>query len=200
MLKITINRTLKYKSFWIILYLLIKKKVYTVKLEKTRKTVLTALFMAIICVATLVIQIPSPATNGYFNLGDCFVLLAGWFLGPVYGIIAAGVGSALADIITGYFLYVPATFFIKAIMALVAYFIYKALNSKPFFGKIASTVTAEIIMVLGYFAYEATVLGYGIAAAASVPSNALQGIVGVASSVALASAIEKSNILKNLFR
>lgn len=155
--------------------------------------------MAIICVATLVIQIPAPATNGYFNLGDCFVLLAGWFLGPVYGFIAAGVGSALADIITGYFLYAPATFVIKALMALVAYFIYKALKSKPFIGKVTGTVTAEILMVLGYFAYEAAVLGYGLAAAASIPTNIVQGIVGVAASVTLASAMEKSRTLKKLF-
>ena len=35
-----------------------------------------ALFAAIICVATIVVQIPTPATNGFFNLGDCFVIIA----------------------------------------------------------------------------------------------------------------------------
>ena len=55
---------------------------------------MTALFMALCCVATMVIQIPSP-TQGYVNLGDCVVLLSGWLLGPWYGIAAAGIGSAL---------------------------------------------------------------------------------------------------------
>ena len=38
-------------------------------------------------------------------------------------------------------------------------------------------------MVLGYFAYESTVLGYGLAAAASIPGNAIQGAAGVVVSI-----------------
>ena len=34
-------------------------------------------------------------------------------------------------------------------------------------------------MVLGYFAYEGLALGYGAAAAASIPGNAIQGAAGV---------------------
>lgn len=49
------------------------------------------------------------------------VLLCGWLLGPIYGTIAAGLGPALADIFSGYVVYAPATFVIKALMALVAY-------------------------------------------------------------------------------
>ena len=42
---------------------------------------------ALVYVATSIIQIPSPV-NGYVNLGDCFVLLSGWLLGPWYGAAA----------------------------------------------------------------------------------------------------------------
>ena len=59
---------------------------------------------ALICVATMVIKIPSPL-NGYINLGDCIVLLSGWLLSPVYGFMAAGLGSALADLFAGYVTY-----------------------------------------------------------------------------------------------
>ena len=48
------------------------------------KLVFAAMFAALICVATMVIQIPSPM-NGYVNFGDCFILVAAWVLGPVYG-------------------------------------------------------------------------------------------------------------------
>ena len=44
------------------------------KNKKLLRLVLTALFMAMICVATLVIQIPLPA-HGYLNAGDAIVLL-----------------------------------------------------------------------------------------------------------------------------
>lgn len=76
-------------------------------MKKTLKLVRAAMFCALSCVATMVIRIPSPM-NGYVNLGDCFVLLGGWILGPYYGFLAGGVGSALADFLLGYGHYVPA--------------------------------------------------------------------------------------------
>lgn len=68
--------------------------------KKIRKLVLAALLAALVCVATMVVQIPSPM-QGYVNLGDCFVLLSGWLLGPWYGFAAGGIGSMLADIFLG---------------------------------------------------------------------------------------------------
>ena len=83
--------------------------------EKTRKLVTAALLAALTCVATMVIKIPSPL-HGYLNLGDGVVLLAGWVLTPGYGFLAAGLGSALADLISGYLIYAPATFLIKGLI------------------------------------------------------------------------------------
>ena len=84
---------------------------------------------ALCCVATMIIKIPSPL-KGYLNLGDCIVLLSGFMLSPLYGFLAAGIGSALADVFSGYVVYAPATFLIKGLMALAAFGIYKALNKK----------------------------------------------------------------------
>ena len=94
---------------------------------KTQKIVIASLFTALCCVATMIIKIPSPL-KGYVNLGDCIVLVAGWILSPTYGFLAAGLGSALADIFSGYVVYAPATFVIKGIMALVAYYGFKLLR------------------------------------------------------------------------
>ena len=58
--------------------------------KKVQKLVVSALMAALTYVATMVVQIPSPM-NGYVNLGDCFVLLSGWLLGPWYGGAAAGI-------------------------------------------------------------------------------------------------------------
>ena len=63
--------------------------------KKIRKLVLAALLAALVCVATMVVQIPSPM-QGYVNLGDCFVLLSGWLLGPWYGFAAGGIGLGAA--------------------------------------------------------------------------------------------------------
>ncbi len=169
------------------------------KLKKVQKLVTAALFTAIICVATVVVQIPSPLT-GYFNLGDCFVLVAAWFLGMGYGALAAGLGSALADIILGYTMYAPATFIIKALMAVTAVLIYNLIKTKPFIGKVISAISAEAIMVLGYFAYEGIILKYGLGASAAIPTNLAQGVVAIFAATALASAMERSKSLISLLK
>ena len=81
--------------------------------KKILSLVIAALFAALTCVATMIFTIPLPG-KGYLNTGDCFVILSGCLLGPVYGGLAAGIGSALADLILGYALYAPGTFRNKA--------------------------------------------------------------------------------------
>ena len=121
---------------------------------KTQKMVLAALIASLTCVATMLIKIPSPL-KGYLNLGDCVVLVSGWVLSPLYGFLAAGIGSALADVFSGYIIYAPATFVIKGLMALAAYLIFKTLNTKlkVTYSRVIGGIIAEIIMVLGYFLF-----------------------------------------------
>ena len=98
--------------------------------KKIRKLVLAALLAALVCVATMVVQIPSPM-QGYVNLGDCFVLLSGWLLGPWYGFAAGGIGSMLADLFLGYAHYAPGTLVIKGLVALLAALLYEKLGRSP---------------------------------------------------------------------
>ena len=164
------------------------------KKELLRKQVLTAMFTALICAATLVIQIPTPVTNGYFNVGDCFVLTAGWFLGPWYGLFAGGVGSALADLISGYPYYIPGTFVIKGLMAMVAALLSRKLLAKlPMrVGRLIGALAAELIMVSGYFLYAWAILGKAVTAAVtSVPSNLLQGTVGIVGGMMLIEILDR---------
>lgn len=164
--------------------------------NKTYKLVVTALLTALACVATMVIKVPTP-TNGYVNLGDTIVLLCGWMLGPVYGFFAAGVGSALADLINGYMSYVPGTLIIKGVMAVVVYFL--AFKGKGGLAtRILGGVVAEAVMVLGYFGYEATLLGYGLAAAASIPGNIVQGAIGLVVSLVLYELLKKAGVTNKL--
>ena len=87
----------------------------------TQRIVMAAMLVALTTVATMIVKIPSPL-KGYINIGDCVVLLAGWSLSPLYGFLAAGIGSALADLFSGYIVYAPATFLIKGLMALMAFY------------------------------------------------------------------------------
>ncbi len=161
---------------------------------KTKQIVMTALMAALACVATLVIKIPSPL-KGYINLGDCIVLTAGWLLSPAWGFLSAGVGSALADILSGYVIYAPATFLIKGVMALVAFYGFKWLHNKcgNFAARIISGIAAEIVMIVGYFVFAGFLYGFG-PAVVNIPANAVQGVAGILIGIVLIKIYQRSKI------
>ena len=162
--------------------------------SKTRNIVLSALMASMVCVATMLIKIPSPM-KGYLNLGDCIVLICGWILGPAYGFIAAGLGSALADLFSGYATYAPATFLIKGAMALVAFVCFKLLHKRV--GKLASQIVggvlAETVMVFGYFIFEGFLYGFA-PSVVNIPANAAQGVAGLVIGIVLIKAFERLKI------
>ena len=171
------------------------------KHEQIKRLALTALFAALTCVATMVIQIPMPATNGFVNIGDCFVLLGAVVLGPVYGAVSGGVGSALADLFAGYAHYVPGTLIIKALMAVIAALIFRAMKKhhiNTYVSQLVGSVAAELWMVLGYFLYAWLFLGKGLAAASSIPGNLIQGAVGVVAALALYAALGEAKTLNGV--
>lgn len=164
--------------------------------SKILRLVFTGLMTALVCVATMVIKIPTP-TNGYVNLGDAFVLISGWLLGPVYGFFAAGVGSALTDLIAGYGAYVPGTLLIKGLMAVIASLLmFKGKGGIVTRG--ISGFVAEVEMVLGYFLFESVVMGLGMGATASIFGNTMQGIMGLVIGLALYELLAKSGLLSKL--
>lgn len=166
------------------------------KRKAIQAVVLSGLFAALTAFATS-IAIPVPITHGYVNLGDCMVILSGIVLGPMYGFLAAGIGSALADIIAGFILYSPATFFIKGLMALVVYLISG--HSKKGLTVIkltAAVIIAEIIMILGYFLFELCI--YGGSSVSNIPGNCIQGIFGAVGTVVLSTVLCKSNLISKI--
>lgn len=149
-----------------------------------KKLILTALFAALTFITTVIIQIPIPATGGYINLGDCMVLMSGFVLGPCFGAFAAGIGSAIADLI-GFPLYAPATFIIKFAVAFLAGLIFK-FSKKTTIWTVICGIAGEILMVLGYYFFEAFILGLGWGiAAAGIAANVFQAIAGITASALL---------------
>lgn len=145
-----------------------------------KKLILAALFTALSCVATMSIRIPTPGTSGYIHPGDAIVILSGVILGPVWGFLAGGIGSALSDLIGGYFIYVPITFGIKGLVALAAGLLYQKVgkNQKSRYIAVILGGVADIILVAGgYFVCEFFI--YGAGAAASIPANIIQGVGGL---------------------
>lgn len=147
----------------------------------TKKIVMTALLAALVCVATMSIRIPTPSTGGYIHPGDALVILAGVILGPGYGFLAAGIGSAMADLLGGYFIYIPITLCIKGFVALFSGMVYQKMLKNTTTRYIAVTIGGiidVIFVAFGYFFCESFL--YGVAgAAASIPANLIQGLGGM---------------------
>ncbi len=168
-------------------------------MKTTRRIVLSSMLAALVCVATMIIKLPSPL-GGYINLGDCIVLLCGWMLGPVYAFFAAAIGSALADVFSGYAMYAPATFVIKGLMALLAWLLFKVLSKvmKPFVSRLLGGISAEVLMIGGYLFFESFIYGF-TSSLVNVPANAIQGVAGVAIGMALITIFDKQKVL-NFFQ
>ncbi len=161
-----------------------------------KNLVFAALLAAVTCVATLVIHIPSPL-HGYINLGDCFVLISGWLLGPLYGFLAAGIGSALADLFLGYAVYAPATFVIKGLVALAAYLLIKAVGKIKYksVAYILSGIIAELVMIGGYYVFEGLMYGF-VESAVNILPNGVQAVAGIVSATLLVTVVNKTGVLK----
>ena len=158
---------------------------------KSKTIVVYALMSALVTVTTFAIRIPMPATDGYLNLGDAIVLFCGVVFGPLAGLIAGGIGSALADLIAGYAHWILPTFLIKGAEGALAGAIFLLLRKKNghrFLFAAIATVPSAILMVVGYFFASWIMKGSAAVAWTSVPGNAVQGAVGVALCFALLAA------------
>lgn len=154
-----------------------------------------AIMAALVFVTTYLIKIPS--LNGYTHIGDSMIILSALILGKKKGALAAGLGAALCDLLSGYMQYIIPTFLIKAIMVLIIASIAENLIDKTKFAWIIGAIIGCTFQVFGYGLVETIMYGF-IGAIASVPANIIQSVVGIVIAMALATVLEKSNVLKKL--
>ena len=159
-------------------------------------TAVIAALTALTAAATLFIRVPIPATNGYFNIGDVFIILAGLWLGPTAGFIAGAVGSSIADAI-GFPIYIPATFVIKGFEGFITGLIARNSTSASLFRPsvaafIGGSSEAFIYPELGK-TFPVFAITDRAAAIVSLFPNAIQGVTGAVGGLALWKALAGSS-------
>lgn len=147
--------------------------------RKTHRIVLFSLFASLTVVSTLLFRLPIPYAQGYLNMGDGVVFLAALIMGPMAGFWVGSIGSALADLIAGYAIYIPFTFLIKGAEGFLAGWVY--FKTKNIW---LSVLLSGIWMATGYILAEWFLFGLP-AAIAAFPMNLLQGIVGAGVAIIL---------------
>ena len=156
----------------------------------TREIAISAIMAALVSVSTLLIQFPIPATQGFFNVGDAMVMVAALTFGPIVGFFAGGFGSALADLIGGWYVWIPFTIVIKGLEGFLAgSIVVLDERNRGVRTKIVAWIVAGSEMVVGYFLVQYYMYGLG-AALIELPFNIIQmlaaGIIGIPLSIVVA--------------
>ena len=163
---------------------------------KIRKLVFASLFTAITCVATMIIQIPTPI-GGYVTRE----MHLSYLIHAARGVWADSRRPRLRAFRYYLRLYClcTGTFVIKFIMSVTASAIFKTLPTKNIFKVFIAAVIAEICMVVLYFIYESIILGFGMAAVAEIIPNSTQGLFGAVVGSALVLALLSSDYVVKSF-
>lgn len=143
---------------------------------------LTAVFTALVFAMTFIPKIPIPL--GYAHLGNAAVFLAVVYLGRHKGALAGAIGSALADLIGGFAIWIVPTLIIKYVMAMIFAGFYRQ-NSV---NALALTL-AGLWMVASYTLSGAFLYGSLTAGLASAPGLFMEGVLNAIVFVLAAKAI-----------
>ena len=146
-------------------------------MNRSRATLIAvvAIMIALTAVFTMVVRVPIPATQGYFNFSDVAIYFAAFTFGPWVGLVAGGLGTALADVLSGYAQFAPLTFLAHGLEGLVVGWL--ARNAKGW--KLGLVwLAGALCVILIYFAGEFWIFGIGPEAFAEMPFNLVQVAVG----------------------
>ena len=173
--------------------------------SRTSKLVMTAMTMCMIMVAIFLLRVPIPFTQGYVNLSDAMIFMAVIILGWKYGAVAAGFGSLLGDLMSGFAMWAPWSFGIKAAMAIIfGLIIQSACARKKISGRrfmtveIMGMILAGLFMTGGYYLAEGIMYGNWAVAILGIPWNIAQFAVGAALAVALNRALAKTSLRSHM--
>ncbi len=164
--------------------------------NKTKKIVINGLMIALVCLATMTIQIPISGTQGYVNVGDSVIFISSILFGPFTGMIAGGVGSALADILSGYTHWALFTLIIKGLEGYIVG--VTILKRHTIINMVSSTLLGSIVMVIGYFLAGILLNGGVLVSAGSIPANIVQGITSIVIAVPITCSLRKISYVKRL--
>jgi uncharacterized membrane protein len=127
--------------------------------NKTVKLALTGLMAALVFVATqfFKVEIPVAGDRTMIGFANVFCILSGLLLGPVYGGLAAGVGSGLFDLVGGWASSAPVTLVTKFAMAWICGLIAWGgdRSGKKLSRVIVGAVTGSLSYCVLYLSYSA---------------------------------------------
>jgi uncharacterized membrane protein len=166
--------------------------------SRIKELVQMGLLSALTFVATMAIHVPS-WNGGVIHLGDSMIFLTAVVFGKKYAAISGAIGMTMFDILSGYVIWAPYTFVIKALMGFIAGSIAYTGGSKGenVYKNAIGIILAGIWMIFGYYVAEVLITGNMVSPIASVTGNTIQFGAGAVIAFVIIAAIRKTSYFKN---
>lgn len=154
---------------------------YDLTNNKVKRLAFGALATAMICISTM-FHIPIPL--GYMHLGNVFILVCGFLFPWDISLFAAGFGSAMADLLSGYPQWILPTLFIKCIMGAAVSWSFAPAGPidrpAPFsLRSIFAVIVGILIMILGYTIAGSLLYASLYTGLTQLPGLCTEGIFGI---------------------
>ena len=148
----------------------------------------SGIFAALVFVCTAFLQIPSHV--GYVHVGDAFIYLAACLLPWPYAVAVGVIGSTLADVLTGFAIWAPASLIIKGVSVLA----FRRQRKFVCLQNVLALIPAWVLCIGGYYVYEALITRNTVAPLAGMVGNCIQCCISSVIFLLLGYLFDKLNI------
>jgi uncharacterized membrane protein len=168
--------------------------------SRTFELIIAAMSIALVFVATLLlnIRLPIAANGGLVHLGTAMLFIIAILFGPKTGAIAGAIGMGFFDLFSGWTLWAPISFVARGLQGYlvgkIAWSNGRNGNSTGF--NILACIVSVPFMLAIYYIGEAIMFKSLIVPAASIPGNLVQNGVGLIVAIPVAIALKKTPFFK----
>ena len=167
---------------------------------RTFNLILTSMLIALVFVATLLlnIKLPITANGGLVHLGTAMLFIVSILFGPKKGAAAGAVGMGLFDLVSGWTLWAPFTFLIRGLQGYIVGKIAwsRGHNGNSFGFNLLGTIISTPFMIAGYYLCEAILFRSWIIPLASIPGDIVQIVIGIAVAIPACVVLKKIPFFK----
>lgn len=153
---------------------------------------IVAIFSAFVGLSGI-FAIPLAGGAGYLNVSDVFIIIVSCAIDPISGLIVGAVGGGLADLFSGFLIYLPFTIIIKSLEGLLIGYTFKKIknNLKYFVIIIIAILCAGMYMIPDLVFFDLSMM------INNLPFNALQAIVNASLGLIIAILLKKRYLDKH---
>lgn len=148
------------------------------------QVIYASMFSAIVFVFTYIgVQVPAfGAFGGLTHMGTLVMFIISIKYGKYYGALSGAIGMTLFDLLSPWAAWAPGTFVVRIIAGYVFGLVAESKEGQgmSMTKNWLSLGLGGLVIVVGYFIFEALVLGSGFAALRSIPGNLLQLVIASA--------------------